>query len=55
MVCLILVLRLDILCKGWPAGNSSSMIFNNVCAIFVDTFLLNGGLYHVIFHLRFSV
>ena len=31
----------EYLCKGWPIGNSSSMIFKNVCPIFVDTFLLN--------------
>ena len=39
------MLWLNILCKGWPAGYSSSKIFKNVCPIFVDTFLLNGGLY----------
>jgi hypothetical protein len=50
------LLRLNILCKGWSAGNSSSMILvKNVCPIFVDTFLLNGGLYHMIFRLRFRV
>jgi hypothetical protein len=36
--------ELNILCEGLPAGNSSSTIFKNVCPIFVDTFLLNGGL-----------
>ena len=41
--------------KGWSAGNSSSMIFKNVCPILVDTFLLNRGLYHMIFRVRFRV
>ena len=31
------------------------MIFKNVCPIIVDTFLLNGGLYQIIFRLRFWV
>ena len=44
---------LNILRKQWLAGNSSSIILKNVCPMLVDTFLLNGGLYHIMFRLRF--
>ena len=35
--------------------NSSSIIFKKDCPTLVETFLLYGGLYHIIFLLRFRV
>ena len=35
-----MVFRLNILCKVWPKGNSSSTIFKKVLPMFVATFLL---------------
>ena len=46
------VLRLNILCRVCLAGNSSSIILKKLWPTFVATFLLNGGLYHVMFLLR---
>ena len=46
-----MVFRLNLLCRVWPKGNSSSTIFNKVIPMFVATFL-KGGLYQMMFLLR---
>ena len=46
------IFLLNMLCKIWSAGNSSSKIFKTVWPILVATFLLNGGLYQIIFRFR---
>ena len=48
----VAVKYLNILCRGCLAGNSSSIILKKLWSTFVATFLLNGGLYHVMFLLR---
>jgi hypothetical protein len=44
---------LNILLRGWSFGNSSSNILRNSRPMFVDTFLLYGGLYQMILLVRF--
>ena len=46
------VFRLKILCRGCLEGNSLSIILKKLWPTFVATFLLNGGLYHVMLLLR---